>query len=572
MARVAPMWLGISFVAICFAPGATIAQSRPVAATAPVISSPNSIWNVPISSNAPMQPNSSALVAAIAASAGTEGGYPNTTQWSVPIYVVPKSQPLVKVFADPRNGGTPALQAALNQGVPIPPNAQPSLPYPGDNMLTISQPSKNSLWDFWETATPAQNAPGVGLYPAGYNEWSLGWGGVMTNASLSPGYFDQSSFPGDSTTSWGNSASSIVLAGGVPLISEMEAGQINHAIGFSLPWAVNCESENVWPAQRNDGANTAANCVPEGTKIWLDPSVNLVSLHLSHVAYMIAAAAQKYGMVLDNSGGSLPVVQLEDPTQYGTNPYTAKGGLFGGLQSSQIFANFPWADMHVLASSVRIDGKTPRLTTTATAQPQTSSVVVGQSVSVNVKVTRSDSSPALGAVYLLDGGAAESMELLSGGSADEAAVSSTSAKFVVNVTAPAAGGTTAPASNSVANSTSTSSTTPAANAVNAGGPPSSTSPSSSQGGATSTAPSQPSIASPSPIDLPGDVSHDVVGGVLGLFNSHNDWTLIPKSFGQVPRTLLLYICLGVFALVVLPRTRRFIFSLPKRLHLQANRR
>jgi hypothetical protein len=381
----------------------------------PVLSAPNSVWNSPISATAVIDPNSETMVAVITASAAL-GTSANTTSYSDPIYVVPQSQPNVPVTLDASNNN---LQKALDLGVPIPPKAQPASGT--DSLLVIDQPSTNSLWDFWRASTPAENAPGAPLLPWGEpshgdNQWHVMWGGVMNNVSHSPGYFDENSLPGLSTTWWGNSASSLLTAAGIPLIPEMEAGHIDHAVGFELPRWLNCaQVDNVWPAQRNDGSSTASNCIPEGTRLRLDPSVDLSTLSLSPLALMVARAAQKYGMILHDGDAFRPAIQLDDPTQYASNPYTGLTGLFGGLLASQVLANFPWSYMQVIKQGRHLDET--RLATTTTVRSNSNSIVLGELVTFSIDVTQSDGSAARGAVYLKQGSTTLAMAILHGGTA-----------------------------------------------------------------------------------------------------------------------------------------------------------
>ncbi len=391
------------------------AASAPAEAK-PVLSAPNSIWNTPVGPGAPISPNSDAMVSVIATSAAQGGTHANTTSYSDPIYVVPKSQPKVPVVLD---ASAASLRQVLSLGVPIPPEA---LPAPGtDGLLVVNQLSTDSVWDFWRASTPAQNAPGAPPLPWGEashgdRKWHVAWGGVMNNASHSPGYFDERSWLGKSTTWWGNSASSLLTAAGIPLISEMKAGHIDHAVGFLLSRSLICAPiYNAWPAQRNDGGSTAANCIPEGTRLRLDPSLDLSTLNLSPLALMVAKAAQKYGMILHDGGSTTPTLQLEDPNKYPTNPYAGPTGLFGGMSSSQAFANFPWSDMQVLSQSLR--RYSHRLTTTTTAKAVSTSIGSGQSARFSVQVTRSDGSPALGAVYLEHEGTVKAMSILNNGTA-----------------------------------------------------------------------------------------------------------------------------------------------------------
>ena len=55
---------------------------------------------------------------------------------------------------------------------------------------------------------------------------------------------------------------------------------------------------NAWPAQRSDGTSTGTDCIPEGSRLRIDPNFDLNSIKLPAVTRMIAVAAQKYGMIM----------------------------------------------------------------------------------------------------------------------------------------------------------------------------------------------------------------------------------------------------------------------------------
>ena len=71
-------------------------------------------------------------------------------------------------------------------------------------------------------------------------------------------------------------------------------------------------------------------------------------------------AAQKYGIIIrDNAGGSFTFYG-QDPQTEPSNPYTSGPGVggvsngghgyFGGLAPWQLFGNFPWSRLRVIAS------------------------------------------------------------------------------------------------------------------------------------------------------------------------------------------------------------------------------
>jgi outer membrane biosynthesis protein TonB len=385
---------------------------------------PTSVWNAAVPNNATLDPNSAATVAAVTATTSPgNGGYPNATAYSSPLYVVGATQPLVPVILNSSSclAGTPVCSRndpfgqLIAAGVPIPANAKEAAGT--DGHMTIYQPSTDSLWEFWQATSPSQNAPPASYASYGDSKWHAWWGGAMNNVSHSPGYYDDSSWPGKSTTSWGSTATSLPVIGGIPLISELQSGHIDHALAIALPSSLICAPTlNVWPAQRDDGGGTSPGCVPEGTHLRINPSLNLATLNLTPFARMMAVAAQKYGMIVrDQSCSCSPRFYVEDPTQYGTNPYTGSTGIFGGVSASAVMQNFPWAQTQVLKMSGHTSNSS--LATTTMASTATPSVTSGATVNFNISVANSASAVVPGAVYLKNGTATVDTELLVGGKA-----------------------------------------------------------------------------------------------------------------------------------------------------------
>jgi hypothetical protein len=82
-----------------------------------------------------------------------------------------------------------------------------------DEEITIYQPSTNKEWEFWSFAKDSGG------------NWTACWGGGMSNVSQSNGIFPNN---------LGSTATSIPLLGGIPRVSEFQAGQIDHVMNLSL--------------------------------------------------------------------------------------------------------------------------------------------------------------------------------------------------------------------------------------------------------------------------------------------------------------------------------------------------
>jgi hypothetical protein len=289
-----------------------------------------SFWNEALAENAPLDPTSASAVAAfdeeIAAQeqSGT-GPWINTTSYSAPVYTVPKDEPTVPVTLEELE---PRLSSAWSE-VPLPADAKPAAGT--DGILVVWQPSTDQLWEFWRLKHDASG-------------WHAGWGGAIQNVSSASGVYESGAWPGARPT-WGASASSLSLVGGLISLEDLEQGKINHALEMAIP--TTRASDYSAPAQRSDGKTAGKLSLPEGAHLRLNPNLDLASLHLPRLTLMLAEAAQRYGIfITDTSTASTFYAQDPDPT--GSNPYAGSHGYFEGKRPSQLLESFPWSQLELL--------------------------------------------------------------------------------------------------------------------------------------------------------------------------------------------------------------------------------
>jgi hypothetical protein len=305
--------LAVCLCALIATPTASAAVQRPF--------SPNSFWNKPLASDAPIDANSKTYVDGLAWEAWAWGTWINTSQYSTPVYTVTPGQATVHVTLDKYD---PGLQAAFDR-VPIPANAQPAAGT--DGHMVIWQPATDTMWEFWRAVKLADG-------------WHAPYGGRMRNVSTNPGHFTDP--PG-----WGATATSLPLLGGLMRTEEVRQGHIDHALALAIPQAAS--KVYSWPAQRTDGNVDSPNAIPEGTRFRLDPKLNLASIPMSPMTRMMAVAAQKYGIVVRDIAGSVTFFG-EDPTPTGSDPW---GTFFGQKYPSALLAEFPWASLQALKTDLK---------------------------------------------------------------------------------------------------------------------------------------------------------------------------------------------------------------------------
>ncbi len=297
----------------------------------PQFFAPGSIWNRAVPPDAPLDPQSAEIVAALDREVAQEeterrGPWINTTSYGVPIVTVSATQPTVPIQLD--HAPDAALSSAWS-AVPLPSTAQPAQGSDGD--LVVWQPSTDRMWEFWQLARDADG-------------WHASWGGAIRHVSTNSGVYGPDAWPGAKPW-WGASASSLALAGGVMMIEELRRGQIDHALAIAVPDV----RAGVFasPAQRTDGSSSEPSSLPEGAHLRLDPNLDLAGLAMPPVTRMIAQAAQRYGIIVRDFAANVTFVG-QDPTLTGGNPYAGPSGFFEGRYPSQLLASFPWAHLQLL--------------------------------------------------------------------------------------------------------------------------------------------------------------------------------------------------------------------------------
>ncbi len=314
---------------------------------------PTSVWETPVT-GAPLAADSAAqvndLTSQVAAYYSGTAAF-NVWQSNESLISAPAGTALSNVVFDDcqHKGYTPAGlfgPGGAFVNVPIPANAVPATGT--DASMAIYSPSTDEVWSFWKANHQSDG-------------WHACWGGVISGASTSPGYFPNG---------LGATATGLSSEGGAITIRDVESGSINHALSLEIPNAAP-GSVFSWPAQRSDGQASSTGIISEGTHLRLDPSIDVSRLNLSPIGKMIAVAAQTYGFFVTDYAGGVSV-ETESGNAVanatGTNPW---GALMGGKPSYTIMSNFPWAGMQALPASYGQPAATasPTPTATATAAP-----------------------------------------------------------------------------------------------------------------------------------------------------------------------------------------------------------
>ena len=168
------------------------------------------------------------------------GPWIDVTTDGVPVVQVSDSQPTVPVKLN--HPADPALTAAW-RSVPLPASARPS---GGDHDLAVWQPGTDRMWEFFQ------------LHRQG-GTWEAEWGGAMQRVSYNPGVYGPGAWPG-AQSYWGVTAGSLPLVGGAMTVSQLQAGDIDHALALAIPDTR--ARTYASPAERSDGVIDSPDAIP----------------------------------------------------------------------------------------------------------------------------------------------------------------------------------------------------------------------------------------------------------------------------------------------------------------------
>jgi hypothetical protein len=123
------------------------------------------------------------------------------------------------------------------------------------------------------------------------------------------------------------------------LFDEIRHGEIDHILKISVN-TTGCAF--VFPMVGDECGTTAALAPPEGTRIRIDPSVDLAGLGLSPAALVIARALQRYGAVIGDQSSGPATLKLENTTAEG------RGQLWNGVLGADSLRAIPLGDFQVI--------------------------------------------------------------------------------------------------------------------------------------------------------------------------------------------------------------------------------
>jgi hypothetical protein len=288
-AVLASVWLCVALPLVVSADAAR--ESGRAARGVPRLYSGKSPFNQPIPPNAKIDPRSDAYVAGLAEAGRRHGLFVSVARWTVPVYYATASSPRVDVRL------TASWRVAdWMLRVPIPRGAAPDPS--SDGHMTILDRARGCEFDLYRARR--ENA-----------RWVADWANSIRTSSRGVYPF-----------SFSARGSGFASLAGLIWPKELRARSIRHALLFSYP---NTAARGaVSPATETDGQSARSDALPEGTRLQLDPHLDLRALGLSGAALTIGGALQRYGMYLGDTGGGVSLYAV-NRRSYARDPYS---GLF----------------------------------------------------------------------------------------------------------------------------------------------------------------------------------------------------------------------------------------------------
>ena len=299
----------------------TTAATTPTAVTTTAAPSPlgvtrvfsaSSPFNLPIVDDPVVDLESDRIAAAL-----SEKVVANLYEFGIAIYEVDESTDPVSVECT-KPWGTCLLESDVHR---VPDQAEPA---PGDDgTLVVIDWSEGRTVEMWQAV---RRSPAL---------WSTSWG------TTTP--IDGSGIP----AVFGNGSGVSHLAG-VIRVAEITNGRIDHALVFSTSNA--CRDEFRYPATKTDGDSTEPDCIAEGARIQLDPSLDLETLRLTRAERAIARALQIYGAYAVDTGGTPMAFYFEVAADASS---LDSGSAYDGAGLTRDYfpmSGIPWQHLRVLST------------------------------------------------------------------------------------------------------------------------------------------------------------------------------------------------------------------------------
>lgn len=249
----------------------------------------DSFWNSPIPVDAPIDPNSVAILNYILGASSYNhvriSGCDFSDVWGIPYYFNSPSDPERNVTSSV--GATMPPEFATMR---IPTAALPSVNT--DAVMAIIDMERKIIYDLHKVVIAG-------------TVYTVDYGSVYY---ISSNGLEKIVAGTDDLRNTGHRGAPISI--GAARVAEFQAGQIQHMLRAASHYNA---PQFVWPMSGSDGSGASGMPVPpEGTIIRLKQSIDLTTYSLSPIARIIAKALQEYGCIIGDSSGANFEIKVEN--------------------------------------------------------------------------------------------------------------------------------------------------------------------------------------------------------------------------------------------------------------------
>lgn len=274
--------------------------------------SDGSWWNTPLPANAPVHPDSAAMISWLKADNNQDhirlSGTSETGAWGMPIFWADAGDKQYKV---------------VSTGYSLPPEFA-SLRIPAE---AKADPTSDAAMTVWDLERGYVSALWRAQYDASTGQWKAAGGGIYYLASNGlTGSLPEADEPRNRGHR-GVPPSSFAVR-----YEEIQSGAIEHVLKIAVNTT---KAANVWPMTGHENGTTAPFAPPEGTRLRIKPSFDLTAVTMSPAARTIATALKKYGAVIGDQSGGNPKLKVENTVAEGL------GWLWKGVLSAASLSMIP---------------------------------------------------------------------------------------------------------------------------------------------------------------------------------------------------------------------------------------
>jgi hypothetical protein len=297
------------------------AETNPAKTDAPHIGAcpafpADNIWNTPVDT-LPKDVHSANYVESIGALKPVHPDFGFELLTGMPYSEIPRGTKPVKMTFDYRDDSDLG-------NYPIPPNApiEGGAASTGDRHVILVDPRRCMLYELYDA------------HPQPDGSWKAGSGIKMD--------LTDNALREESKTS--ADAAGLPILPGLVRYEEVAAGEINHALRFTVP---HTQSTFVWPARHKASKDASLKLPPMGTRFRLRADFDISKY--SKTNQVIMKALKRYGMFLADNGGAMFISGVSDKRWDDSDLHKL------GEMHAEDFEAVDESDLQLLANSGRVD-------------------------------------------------------------------------------------------------------------------------------------------------------------------------------------------------------------------------